>query len=233
MTLQQLALRQQQLTDEIVRMAEVVGLSNDDLQPVTDGVCDLAAYLSSRPRIMWVLKEPYDEVCDGKPSGGGWSITEDCFVKSDAWANRSWQPIIYATYGILYGKHWAEMDWIRDDRSMADVLKQIAYVNVSKMPALTTSSNSNIAKLYELWRPLLLQQIEAYDPDVIIFGNTFQHFRHDLDCGEPLADYRGMVTAYRKDGRLLLAAFHPNCKKRRENYVDSLVDAVGQLNVES
>jgi hypothetical protein len=46
--------------------------------PIHDGVADLEGYLASSPRIMWILKEPYDDFNEnGEPVGGGWSYTKD------------------------------------------------------------------------------------------------------------------------------------------------------------
>ena len=40
------------------------------LMPIYDGVADLKAYLASTPKIMWILKEPYDDfTANGKARG--------------------------------------------------------------------------------------------------------------------------------------------------------------------
>lgn len=66
------------------------------------------------------------------------------------------------------------MDYIEDKPEMIKVLKQIAYINISKMPNLTNSKDSEIAKFYEIWKEILFTQIKTYSPDIIIFGNTFK-----------------------------------------------------------
>ena len=48
--------------------------------PVTDGVGNEKAYLESTLRIMFILKEPYDEVDEnGQPYGGAWDIVKESF----------------------------------------------------------------------------------------------------------------------------------------------------------
>ena len=55
----------------------------------------LEAYLSGT-RVMWVLKEPYDETEGGNPSGGGWNMFE-AFDNGNAWANYIMEAL--ARYG--------------------------------------------------------------------------------------------------------------------------------------
>ena len=45
---------------------------------------------------------------------------------------------------------------------------------------LDTEGDVEIGKLYSLWKPILFKQIELYNPDIIIFGNTFSCFQNDL-----------------------------------------------------
>lgn len=89
----------------------------DYVDPIYDGVADLERYLHAQPRVMWLMKEPYDSTDEnGNPFGGGWRLT-DCFRKDDVLNCRSWHPIIYVMYGIINGCKWDDMDWIRDDKS--------------------------------------------------------------------------------------------------------------------
>lgn len=181
---------------------------------------------------MWVLKEPYDEIENGEPQGGGWSIPENCFVKEDAWKNNTWQPIIYIVYALINDLEWKGMDYIRDDKSMADVLKQIAYINVSKMPAKTRSQGS-MKREYELWKPILHEQIQLYKPDVIIFGNTFDCFKADLIGEEttPLKSFEGKtLEVYKMDNVVLLSAYHPlQTVITREKYVTDILSAIREF----
>jgi len=44
-----------------------------DISPICDGIINIEQYLKSKYKILWILKEPYDEFDkDGKPCGGGW-----------------------------------------------------------------------------------------------------------------------------------------------------------------
>ena len=129
------------------------------------------------------------------------------------------------------------MDWIRDDKQMAQVLKRIAYINISKMPALTQTDDGQLQELYERWRPILLRQIKVYDPQVIVFGNTFRYFKNDLAAaaGQPDQVYGDHAFhTYVRGGRLLIDAYHPNQRVLpRGEYVDSLIDIIRSYEAEN
>ena len=212
----------------IVDYAEQMGLTNDNVEPIVDGTYDINAYFQEKTRIMWMLKEPYEEFLeDGTPYGGGWSIT-NVLAKADSWKTRSWQPIIYILYAFFnnIGK-WNDMDDIRDAPEMAEVLKRIAYVNMSKMPA-KTSSKSNMNNEYKIWEPILLKQIELYDPHIIIFGNTFKYFKDRLLNGEYVSDTSNEnLGIYSCNNRLYLDAYHPQQRTiAQEKYVTDILFAM-------
>lgn len=232
MNAKELERAQAALENRIFEIARANGMTNDEIAPITDGVYDAAKYLASDRHVMWVMKEPYDEIIDGKPAGGGWNLVRDCFAKSDAWSNPSWQPIIYSMYGLKHGFLWKQMDWIRDDKSMADILQEIAYINVSKIPNNTVSDDGYIGECYQFWKPILFEQIGLYDPEVIIFANTFMHFKKDLlpgltrvgDISYGNVKDRG---AYKWNGKLLLDVYHPdNRTVTRENYINSIIETI-------
>ena len=61
---------QELIKSKIFERAKKLELSNDGLEPLPDGVADIEGYCKSSPRIMWILKQPYDDMKDGKPFGG-------------------------------------------------------------------------------------------------------------------------------------------------------------------
>lgn len=223
--------REQHLQTLTEQIAAELTLSGSDL--INDGVYDWERYWNSPVRLMVVMKEPWDEHDDcGNPCGGGWHICKDCFGKPDAWKGASWQPLIYIAYALFNGLRYEEMDYIRDDKSMAEVLKQIAYINTNKMPALKQSNDANLRQAYEIWRPVLLEQIKSYDPQVILFANTFKLYKADLvgEDAQPIFAFpNDSLHVYRKgaDGPLLLDAYHPNNRTcTRETYVNEILEAI-------
>ena len=123
---------------------------------------------------------------------------------------------------------WGDMDWIRDDKDMAKLLKKIAYINISKMPGQTTSNLNNIGDCYQIWKDIILRQIELYRPNVIYFANTFGILKEDLigSRSEPDEILSGIVGIYHKDGMTLCDTYHPNQRIiTREDYIDALIEA--------
>lgn len=73
----ELGKKQQEIWNEMEKLAKELGNSNRS--PIYDGVCDLDGYLSSMPKVMWILKEPNGQEKDGIEDGG-WSIPEESFT---------------------------------------------------------------------------------------------------------------------------------------------------------
>lgn len=232
MKTEELIEKQKKIVKEIYEQAEKMGLSNNDIAPITDGVCSIDGYLKSYPKVMWILKEPYDDFENRKPVGGGWSITEDCFgIKDDVWTSRTWQPIIYIMYGYIHGLIWQDMDYIRDNKKMADVLKDIAYINVSKMPGSTRSSWNNINQCYAMWKPILDKQLDLYNPDVIICAGTFSHFKEEFEKNDmrKVDSFKGYINVYHSYNKIVIDAYHPmQTQIDRGSYVDSIIEILNK-----
>lgn len=231
----------QKFNESIKEFADKMAFSTDRVAPIYDGIADVDKYLSCGKRIMWVLKEPYDNITEsGETYGGDWSIVDDCFSghgedgnspKFDVWSNKTWQPIIYAMYGYFNNLEWQSMQYIRDQKNMANILQQIAYINISKMPNKSRSSEACISNFYNQWKSILFQQIDIYNPDVVIFGNTFKYFQRDLQITEDdlikEIHIEKVFDPYKKNGRLWLSAYHPNqTQVSREIYVNSIIRAI-------
>lgn len=222
MNAKELEKAQQEIWNEMEKRAKELGLER---YPITDGVCDFEGYLKSDPKIMWILKEPNGQYPNGELEEGGWSIVADAFgndIEGVA-KQQTWQVIIYVMYGYLNGLMYDDMDYVRDNIEMAKVLQSIAYLNVSKVPGYSTSNYNNIEQCYAQWKPILDRQIETYNPDIIIFGNTFAHFENDFkEKGlKQIGNVPGWINVYRVGNRILLDAYHPS--RKGKDYVDTLI----------
>jgi hypothetical protein len=226
---------QKAIEEMIFKHAQKQGLSNEDCLPITDGVCSIEGYLKSHPKIMWVLKEPVDEIADGRPLGGGWSITKDCIGDKEKYkknmAVRTWRRMIYINYGYLHGLRTQELEIVRENWEIAKVLEDIAYINVSKMPGMPTSQKTDLWKCYSDWKPILEKQLEIYDPDVIIFGNTFQYFESDFKRkGLESIGMIGGFNCFKKNSCFMVAAYHPGqFNISTEKYVDGILEILNSL----
>ncbi len=234
MTVKELQKKQDEMFEIIRQHAQNAGLIKQKpiIEPIYDGVTDIEGYLASNPKIMWILKEPYDDFTQsGKYRGGDWYFTEH-FKKKDVWKDETmWKVMIQINYAIRNGLKWKELDYIENNPNMADELRKIAYINVGKMPAGTTSPNNHIQECYKIWKDILFEQIKLYKPNVIIFGYTFELFAEDLGIiDKPVLTVSGQwfSNLYQKDNMILIDAFHPSRKGGEDgshDYVTSIINA--------
>jgi uracil-DNA glycosylase len=146
---------------------------------------------------------------------------------------QTFKPIIYTSWGILNGFcPWGEMPNVEDEPGMLEAIRSIAYINVKKLPGKTESRDEEIQKAYHKNRDILLRQIEAYDPDIIIGGSTLNYFLEDLGVTEkatidPAFD---SVHYFVHNGRILIGTYHPSQRvMRQEKYCDDIIQVIRQL----
>lgn len=236
MTSRFLSSSQSQLRSEIAEYAQTLGYDPAVIEPVGDGVADVEGYLRAPLKVMWILKEPWDDFDSaGKPTGGGWNFFEDddARLMESVRHGRSFHKIVYASYALLNGiACYNDMPWIRDKPDMALVTRRLAYVNTGKMPAQKETPPARLKQLYETWKPFLFRQFDLYEPDVMIFAGTLQLYAGDmgLDLSRPLRTYKNgdnvVADVHRWNGRLVIWVNHPNAHEEQAAYVDSILSAV-------
>lgn len=119
-----------------------------------------------------------------------WSYLEN--FKDKEWLYRcgkrvpTLKRIIYTTYGILRDCEWSEIPDANNEKSF-DPLQEIAIINIKKVPGDGRSDYDEMQQAYYDNQELLKKQIETYNPNVVIFGNTLQYFFK--------SDFGGLETA--------------------------------------
>ena len=227
MTVEFLKQAQDKIWRDMEKHAKELGYK--ETEPIYDGICDLSGYLNSKHKIMWILKEPNGQLGNDILEKGGWIIPDESFTDPEETASQpTWQVIIYAMYGYLNSLMYDDMDYIHNKIEMAKVMQSIAYLNVSKMPGYNKSTKSHIEQCYTQWKPILNKQIETYAPDVIIFGNTFDHFKNDFENRglEKIGNIPGWIDVYKSGQLFLFDAYHPSRKGR--DYVNTLIEALNK-----
>lgn len=229
---------QRALYDKIARRAVALGFDPETIEPVYDGVADPSGYLAAKPRLMWILKEPYDGWdAAGNPCGGGWTILKDFggdgkTLAEVANGNTALRNVAYASRALLDGvASYADLPWISDDLTTYDrALRSVAFLNVGKMPSGQTTSDAKLAACYADWKNVLFRQIDLYDPEIIVFGNTLPCFAPDLglDLSKSIrsATHGGStVDIHFWRGKRLLWAPHPSAVLPPRDWVDSILEA--------
>lgn len=213
--------KQEQLIAEIKKKAAII---NSEQGPIWDGVADCESYAISRPRVVWILKEPYDT----DPGPEGWSHPDFLADLSVTKINTSltWRRVNETMFSIREQKHY-------DESNLADrnCLKDIAWINLSKM-AGKSISDGQFKKQFKLhWAEIVKKQIDVYDPNIIIFGNTFDICKKELfPKGYELILKKPLVHLYKTGKMLLIYAYHPGWWGVKDaEYVNSIVDSITVL----
>ena len=134
-----------------------------------------------------------------------------------------------STYGIFTGYKYDDM-WLYKEPEMYKYLFQIAYINLSKMPAYTTSGD--MTSKYYAWRDIVLKQIDLFQPNVIIFGGTFQYIKDDLGIDETYlihSEENWKLNIYKKNDTLYIETYHPGVRRSPRTYVNMIANSIKEF----
>lgn len=209
-----------------------------EFNAIEDGVVNWEAYINTSPKILWLLKEAYDNDNEGE---GGWSlaglfnIDEDCykFLKTTS-SKKTWYPIIYTSYGILNNfMSYDDMDFIEDNIKMISCLKKIAFLNINKFAGKSKSNDSVLGKIFLENQDILKKQIALLNPDIIIGGNTLKFYNKMLGLSNiPYQTLDSGPKYYFKDDKLFIDAYHPGriginrYRHVNEDYIEDIISIV-------
>lgn len=214
----------------------IAAQSTEDRKPIEDGPIDPQIYLKSKYKILWLLKEAYDNENDAE---GGWSLTEllrsddvyERFFKSTT-SKRTWYPMVYVSYGILNDfMPYDDMAFIYEDpMNMTSVLKNIAFININKLAGESTSKDNQLKKIFSLNKNILKKQIDLLDPDIVIGGHTLDFYADLLELPKCNMAISEKNTKYYFNGsKLYIAAYHPGrigisrYKYVNEDYIEDII----------
>lgn len=195
--------------------------------PFFDGIVNEEKYFKSNLKILWVCKEPYDK-------------REDETVRFSLRDEINSSPQVYYTIKVMRRIALASYCVLNNatyQQALADIdvslaLQSIAYINLSKLPALTNSSGRDkyFSNVYNKCKTVLLRQITEYKPDVVIFGGTCYHFMEDLGLNFKNGinlDYQQRSVFYHND-KIFIDSCHPSFRSlpSEENFCKSISEAV-------
>lgn len=202
-----------------------------------DGVAFPENYLNSKKRVMWVLKNSYDDSdADGNPVSDGMDIRDwFCDEALDTASHKQiFIKMSLITYCIQNNIPYSE-SLLNDKVLIMQSLKNIALVDLSKLPGGTSISDKDLKKEFSYFKTVFENQIDLYNPNVIIFGNTL-HICRDVFPG---LNYKKPHAVYESNGncllrsfldksckRLYLEAYHPSYLMSYEDYVGTIVNAI-------
>jgi hypothetical protein len=199
-----------------------------DRYPIYDGINNIEEYVNSKYKILFVLKEPYDEK-DGE--GGGFSILNVIEKENYGRSFKTYYPLIYISYGILNDfTLYADMPDIQPNfKYMNSYLHKVAHINISKLPSLNRAKTifSDIQEAYnkDLENDrIILKQIDAYNPDIIIGCGIGEILTEDLGL---YYDATNACQSRKYPNILYVEAYHPaQFSITSEKYVDPIIQSV-------
>ncbi|MEI8292027.1 MAG: hypothetical protein WCH99_21365 [Verrucomicrobiota bacterium] len=200
-------------------------------EPIYDGIANPELYLQSKQRILWILKEPYDNGEKlGDAEDGDWSIAEAMNNEPDKLSRwKVFRPICYINYGIWTGDDdWNYMPELNDCEEIRNGIKKIAYINISKLPALKTTLVGRIVEAYQKHRGLILDQIRTYAPNIIFTCNPHVNLiLKDLGFPEPQWMQFGTAASIKiSTEQRLVRVNHPSQRSlKRADYVNDAIKA--------
>lgn len=205
--------------------------STELAEPIYDGVADVRAYLIAPKRVLWMLKEPFD---DGENGGGGWNLVKDVLVaKNDTLAcHPTFRPMMYITYGVFKSipDWWDDrIPYSHDSEEVRSTLKQIALINVNKMPARSRSFSRSVKEAYQRNRKLLLHQIESYRPEILFYASDPETCFITDDLGFSSNDFIRHGDAHyltTSTGMRVVWVYHPAYQKGEDKMGKYISEAV-------
>ena len=212
----------EKISSEYQRIETIVKEKNPLIEgAIRDGVLNEEAYLASKHKCCFILNEPYDDFDDEAEYGGGWefSVILSYWEPDQGRRDSTLARCAAITYSINH-------DFCDTKNLTAEQLKEglrmCCWINLNKAPSRsTTIQNASFKKKAELWSPVVHLQLLDANPDIIIFGNTWDMPFHEYpftDVDSTLKKYTDETGKWwaaitnTTDGKVHVNTYHPGRK---------------------
>ena len=203
--------------------------TNLELKPIYDGAINATLYVRAPVRILWILKEPWEER-DINGGAGGWSLRELLDEKPEIFRKHTHRYVFCVSYGLLKGtRDWSVIRNSRGDADYKTLFRSVAHINVKKLPNTRNApaSNNAVMRGYETGKEIIRQQIELYKPDVVIGCNPHMPAIIRDMSGETAQLARTGHAAHCRIGHtIFISGYHPAQRIiSKEKYVMDMLKA--------
>ena len=205
---------------------------------VSDGIIDVKKYTKASPKILWILKEVNSANDDYNVESDVRTFITEIWDEENnkLWnrLNQTFAPIAYCTYGIFEKKKWDDLPDINGDaKKLLKHIPKIAFINVKKYAGRSVANKNEIQFFYNRYKDFLHEQIELINPDVIIFGGTFNFFDEiffrSFGKKKQYISKKRHLQKYQYGNKLLLSTYHPGQTIiNRKIYCSSIIGAVNR-----
>ena len=157
---------------KIQKLFDAIPQSDTGNKPVPDGIVNAEKYASARLKVLWVLKEANDEKDKGE-----WSfinfLSNGKFKGYPKWKS-TYSLLLRVMHGVFNEfPEWGALPNV--DKIDPKIFESMAYINLKKIPGGSRANPVKITKAYQQSKELILKQIEAFKPDVVIFCGMTMH----------------------------------------------------------
>ena len=203
-----------------------------------DGIVNIDQWREQAIRPLFIGKEPHGEAYGQDV----WSMRNwlNKNPKEDACAAtpHTWPKTAYISFSLQNGMmDYDDIPFLDDDVRIAEALRAIAFINIGKYTAKSTTPSNRLASLYQQNRKLLHEQIAFIQPNIMIGWNTMGHLKSDTEFMQHFAPNpsqentygsgtRCAVTSWYTCGKLFIDAQHPGSRTSYYSYIDNIISAV-------
>jgi hypothetical protein len=195
---------------------------------VLDGIVDDELYEKTTPKILWVLKESNITTPETTYKNGCFGLNdylrEDVTGYSD-W-QRTWGLVMEISDAILHNAQ----DWKNEvpliKRLLEEgIIKKIAVINIKKNGGGASSEQETINDHYQKNKSIIMEQINAIAPDIIINASRVKALFSELKTGESRQINQFEVAKYHSG--IIIDAYHPNQRDfSHERYFELVRDCI-------
>ena len=199
---------------------------------ISDGIVDINAWRQQKFRPLFIGKEAYDYAERPLWNYTDWlkNSPQEAFSAS----RRTWGATAYISYALQNGMNaYSKLPRLSEDEQVDNALQTIAFINVGKLGGKNKTSWFRLNSLYQQNAHLLREQIEFYQPNIIIGWSTLDFFEKDEKFRSRFGyDPTKKMTLDRvdyllADDKLFIDAYHPAyLGVPLDEYVNSIIAAV-------
>lgn len=190
---------------------------------VEDGIVNIKKYQERRHRVIYLLKEVNSD-------DNYWDLKD--YLKSGA-RGSFWNNITRWTIGINnLDRHinWDEIDYI-DHEKRKEILNSIGVINIKKEIGSSKSNNEELEKYTKNNSNQIKEQIDIYDPEIIICCGTSYLYKNFIYNGEEKWNRSSYGVDYieRKEGKYVISWKHPQWRVSANMMYYPLIESIKEI----
>ena len=200
---------------------------------VLDGIINFEKFnkIEIKPKILWILKETHVSTSEAYKNGVfelNASLDENITLHAN-WKS-TWGLVMEISDAIIHDAQiWEDEVPLIERLLKEEVIKQIAIINVKKTGGGAESDQSIINEFYQKDKDIIMAQIEAISPDIIINASRVNALFDDLRIIDK-RQINQFDTAKFKNG-IIINAYHPNQRNfSHKQYFELVRDCIKAMN---